>query len=469
MCCSVRDKEGIRARFLNTSQNVPFECVTAQVTLQDPRFLALAPLWQTDEEPPKPRRLALASESKVHIYRVPDTEPVERPGGDNGFDPASLRLEYTLELGAGMVISAVVFNRRGDERKGERNMPMSLFVAACPAEGVSAPNTVKAWIFPTAQSAGFENGAEVTVWTWNQGQVITTQHAARVDHLATSPQYLLTADGTGACSVWDKSKSFTNKGSEKLHDESQGGLSDLVAERHFAYSSGRTDLLVKVWGLPDLRLVMQTSMHPKIRAPLIPESSVQPQPPQSPDSTKPQLEFQGVPCIKLAGQAAEISDGLPCTLAELTGLRRPASRWCGAQASERVRAGAGPRGLLFVAGMLSVTSDIADVAASVLMVLALGKDPECHAIQIAHDTPIAAISYGPYDNGPLVTADACGIFRVWEYAPRLVCLQQGNIGGGAPCHPAIAMDPMERALYSITGNQRLIIWKQRTNNSAEPS
>jgi len=92
------------------------------------------------------------------------------------------------------------------------------------------------------------------------------------------------------------------------------------------------------------------------------------------------------------------------------------------------------------------------------MVWTLGADPACKSVQIAHESKIAAIAYGPYDNGPLVTADMHGIFRVWDFTPRLWPLQHVDTRSVESRAPSIVVDPMNRALYSVVGAPRLFIW-----------
>ncbi|CAK0828762.1 unnamed protein product, partial [Prorocentrum cordatum] len=175
------------------------------------------------------------------------------------------------------------------------------------------------------------------------------------------------------------------------------------------------------------------------------------------DST---VEPQGPP----AGFGAAFPTSLaaaprPFQLAELTAVRRPVSRWSGSQGS--ARSAALPKGMLFVAGSLADGQEVAGAGAGVLMEWSLGPKPACQGAQVAHDAPIVALAYGPYDNGPLLTADARGLFRVWDYTPRLWCSQQVDTGGCPdPRSLAVAMDPLNRTAYSIAGDGRLFVWRQ---------
>ncbi|CAE8701898.1 unnamed protein product, partial [Polarella glacialis] len=129
-----------------------------------------------------------------------------------------------------------------------------------------------------------------------------------------------------------------------------------------------------------------------------------------------------------------------------------------------------PRGMLFVAGTVAAGQEVAGEGAAVLMEWSLSIKPTCQNAIVAHDSPIVAIAYGPYDNGPLITADTNGVCRVWDFTPRLWCSQQVDMrpsmspkNDGPPSarlEVAIASDPLQRALYSIAGDKRLLVWSQ---------
>merc|ERR1712039_510230 len=165
-------------------------------------------------------------------------------------------------------------------------------------------------------------------------------------------------------------------------------------------------------------------------------------------------------------------------LARLNLLRRPLSRWAGWQGSSR--GGKIPRGSLFLAGVLGDGCEVAGPGAGVLMEWSMGDKPRCQSAQIAHDSPITALVYGPYDNGPLITADAKGVFRVWEFLLEkglcfsqqidLICPLPSHIdcrmdSGGTPDSVAIAVE-QPRSLYVVVGVKRLFVWSRHEENNA---
>merc|ERR1712135_165762 len=85
----------------------------------------------------------------------------------------------------------------------------------------------------------------------------------------------------------------------------------------------------------------------------------------------------------------------------------------------------------------------------------LGEEPTCKTAQIAHNSPIMAMVYGPYDNGPLVTVDACSVCRIWVWASGLVCSQtvespRNSLG----CSVSVCVEP-QFGLYSTLATPRL--------------
>jgi len=90
----------------------------------------------------------------------------------------------------------------------------------------------------------------------------------------------------------------------------------------------------------------------------------------------------------------------------------------------------------------------------------LSDKPRCKTVQIAHDSPILCLCYGPYDNGPVITADAKGVVRVWEMMLEtglrftqqidLLCLM-------GPAGIAVAVE-QPFGLYVAVGGRRLYVW-----------
>lgn len=230
--------------------------------------------------------------------------------------------------------------------------------------------------------------------------------------------------------MWQKNQKFAPKAVARLHQNSD--ITNLAVDRHFAYSGGKQDLTVCVWSVPDLKPVLKIAV----------------------DEVRPETMQSHINGLNPATEST-----CSCRLREVSAVQRPTSRWSGVQAA--TRNSSTPRGMLFVAGVVAEGQEIASEGAAVLMEWSMGTKPGCQFVQIAHDTPIVSLAYGPFDNGPLITADTQGIFRVWEYTPRLWCSQQiDKIGLGNPRHIAMAMDPQQRALYSIVGDGKLLVWRQ---------
>jgi len=347
----------------------------------------------------------------------------------------SLQLERSLELEEGQAITAMQFRDEDSSRH--------LLVAYGPA-GSLAPGSVntagnyrvRVWSCESEPGLSSEKAESEAVWRPDDGYIASLEdHSTAVTRLAVSSTFLLTADVGGECRTWQKTRNFQPRAVARLHQS--GGITDLAVDRLFAYSVGGQDLAIRVWSMPDLKQVLTISAD-SVDCP--------PSPPVGP------------------GCEASPLPASPCRLAQLTAVRRPASRWSGAQGSAR-NSGT-PRGMLFVAGTVAEKQDSSPVApagSGVLMEWALGATPFCQSAQVAHDAPIAALAYGPYDNGPLITADAWGSFRIWDYTPRLWCSQQVQTRDLVTlARVAIAVDPLQRALYTIVGDKRLFVWRQRS-------
>lgn len=128
-----------------------------------------------------------------------------------------------------------------------------------------------------------------------------------------------------------------------------------------------------------------------------------------------------------------------------------------------------PRGVFFVAGVLGESrgSQMVQKPAQpnngigLLMEWRFGDQTVCTSAQIAHSSPIVSMVYGPYDNGPLVTADARGIFRIWEtlldsglrfsQQIELLCAPKGEI--------AVCVE-QPRGLYVAASGKRLLVWQR---------
>merc|ERR1712087_993166 len=68
-------------------------------------------------------------------------------------------------------------------------------------------------------------------------------------------------------------------------------------------------------------------------------------------------------------------------------------------------------------------------------------EPSCRSMQIAHESAIIDMVYGPYDNGPVITCCKGGTFRVWEFLIErgLCCSQQIQLQSPYE-HPGMAVE-----------------------------
>jgi len=416
ICCSTRDKNergGLRAAY---PQNSQFWYAEVELRLDDPRSLSLAPLWSN--EVPVSKRLAVAGSHDVHIYSIREDQLQ--------LDLPRLRLEHKWAVPetAGSV-TGLLFTEETNSR--------SLAIAV----SLGRKNCVRIW---PLDPSPLREGVEAKVWNLHEGFLVSLDdHKFSVVRMVVSPQYLLSVDTSGVCSVWQKSRNFQRKATQTLH---KGGVVDLVADRLFAYSAGMDDRSIAVWSLPDLTLIQTVGVEiPKAMLPDMPQS----------DATNAS------------------SSSSPSTFVRVTGLRRPLSRWAGAQGSSRQSSH--PKGTLFISGLLTSEKAPAETereCAGVLMEWTLGAEPICQCAQLAHESPIASLMYGPEDNGPVITADAKGQFCVWDTVPRLNCSQQVRVVGNAfeDCPLAVAMEP-QHGLYSTIGDRRLFIWRRRQRENID--
>jgi len=514
MCCTVRDKDSLERKANDLSgysagANIGFSVEQVPISLQRPRFVTFSPLWQVSGGLPFKRRMAVASSSVVHVYRLEDPEGVD--ASSNGL--ASMWLEHKLELPLHLTVTAMIFGERGDEG-GARRSQATLVVATRTGEGAPVrSHTIKVWqcdssgasMSPASSRSSVAGGAsEPNLWKWDNALAELKEHTSPVRFLSLSTAYVVSGDDDGWCRIWDKPRHYECYKVARVVGE-EGRLADITTDRHFAYTVGQQELAVRVWAVPDLRFVMVIDMQGPIQGLLAkrpasariaaleaqqrsPSEGLEMPPPRPFPPRRRQgddAEAEGNPGAMFSTpRGLDLPSSLPSAVqtpmttpmptprlegpgAQISLLRRPLSRWSGAQPSKSVREGCPPKGLLFAAGQLGTGTGAeaqrADV--SFLMVWCLKAEPKCHAIELAHDRRITCISYGPYDNGPLVTADARGVFWVWDFAPKLVSTQVVDPGCFGVQSPAMAVDPGNRAMYAILGggDQRMFVWRQQHN------
>jgi len=418
MCCSVRDKNEKVGPLLGAGQ---FACVKVDLSLHQPRAAAFGPVW--DNGGTVVRRLAICSDSVVQVYRFSEESTEQMV--------PQIILEYTLDLGSDKAVTAMIFT---DELSSRH---LAVAYGPAPDEEQQLLQTfsrVRVWSCGDDRRIPSEKFAqsprrEPTVW--NEEKAFTgpmDEHAGAITRLAVSATYLICADSIGECSVWQKSRSFVRKAHAKLHN---GPVADLAVDRLFVYSCGQHDRCLSIWAVPDLQPVFSVD-----------------------------VEIPGDLLVGLGEPYRHDIAAMPgCRLSSLTSLRRPLSRWAGSQGSNR--SPNIPRGTVFIAGILAEGVQVAGTGAGVLMEWSLGPTPRCTCAVIAASSPIACMAYGPYDNGPLLTASVDGVFRIWDCVPRLTMSQQTHIVG---CNPAmgfqsIVVEP-QYSLYSIGGENKLLVWRR---------
>lgn len=457
ICCSVREKND-RLRGIPSIGSPQFWCIEVEVRIEIPRHISFAPMWHNEGSPIK--RLALAGGREVHVYRVHEEFVTS--------DVPQLLLERTLQLPPGQVVHGVIFSEDSSSRNlvvaygSEKWKPGSTSGMRSPRSMPENKHILRVFSCEAPCAVLSRNVGDAALpapWSVDDDYAVTLEdHLAPICKLAVSPTYLLSADADGECKVWQKNRAFHKRAAAKLHT---GGVADLVVDRLFAYSVGVQECKICVWSVPELTPVLG-----------IPADHIS-------IYLAPIGDIGGIP-----DPAAPLVAACPYKLSKLTALRRPTSRWAGSQGSSR--AAKTPKGCLYVAGVLAEDTEVAKAGTSIIMEWGLGTDPVCQSAQVAHDSAISTLAYGPYDNGPLLTADDDAVFRVWDAVPRLHCSQSVEIGpvGPMPNMPlsepgvtfpgpptaatavasnkvgvAIAVEP-QNGLYSVVGDRRLFIWRR---------
>lgn len=432
MCCSLREKQEPGGIFSST-RPPQFRCLEAQVQLVCPALVTFAPLHQ--QEAAVNRRIAVANKQQLHVYQLLNPHP--EPG-----EPPNLFQTHVLNVAPGQAITRILFC--------EEDSSHDLIIAGEQAEGLG--HSVQVWncdspvhpFLPTTEQLTH------TVWKWGEGcKASLDHHRATVVHLACNHAYLLTGDVDGQCVLWQKHQAFNKRAEALLH---VGGIADLVVDKLFVYSAGRSDTRIHVWSMPDLSPILIVPMG-------FPDDSVirmafSAQLPRTHDESHSSVT---------ARSTLPLSDEVPfgTRLARLNLLRRPPSRWAGSPGT--MRGSKAPRGSLFVAGVLQ-EDDLQCAGAGVLMEWSFLGNPSCRSLQIVHETPIVDLVYGPYDNGPLITADAGGTFRIWGFLldrglsllQQILLPVQGSEFDGI-AFPAMAMEH-PYGVYVVTGTRTLSVW-----------
>lgn len=397
-----------------------FKTHEVKMSIMSPKKMVVGPLWHQGAGITK--RLAVASDNEVHVYRVMSDEDVT-----TGNMPP-LVLEHVLHMETGDIVHSIAFS--------DDNSSRHLVVAQGQESGNKQQLGI--WLCDVPESWEVIRGAEVpTPIEWNgEGPMFALQsHFAPVCCLGVNGTFLVSADQKGDCCLWQKNR-YVLRAAARLHD---GGVVDLVVDRAYVYSAGTVNCTICIWSLPELSHLHSILID-------IPDSFL--------------------------GEALSISDpyfSQKCKISKITRIKRPVSRWAG---STRPRDSSsnqgGPVGILYIAAETATGTFLPFPNAGLILEWNLGTEPECRSITVAHESPIIEFEYGPYDNGPLLTGAADGVFGVWDCVPTINCAQEvlsfrGN-GLKLPSDVAMAVDP-RMGLYTSVGNSTVSIWRQHAITS----
>eukprot|EP00397_Hematodinium_sp_SG-2012_P020552 GEMP01021178.1.p1 GENE.GEMP01021178.1~~GEMP01021178.1.p1 ORF type:complete len:339 (+),score=50.77 GEMP01021178.1:327-1343(+) len=228
-----------------------------------------------------------------------------------------------------------------------------------------------------------------------------TNHRCEITVIASSQDYLIIGDAEGVISVTQKPEqggdgwSFVKK--EAKHP---GSVVSLVVDRCFAYSIS-TDLYIRIWAHPSLVPISTIDcevVHPPSRAEAV-------------------------------------------NLQRLLVVERPTSRW-GLQGSIRGTDNH-PGGMLFAVGERACTEE------GVLLEYNLAKN-EWTSASVAHEKCISTMVFGPYDNGPLITATVDGTIDMWKWSSgEMICKTLGEVVRDGSGPTALVTEP-QRRLYTLS-------------------
>lgn len=449
MCCSVRDKHAVGSQHAAGDQMTPvcqvprFQVKEADIAIESAKFASFAPLHH--REPALPRRIVLANNSELHVYTVLDGDP------DMEGENFSVRFQcaHVMSLESEFMITGAMFV----DEDNSRNIAVAL---APVTDTASAAIGIPRAAAPANDAAAVPTGPVVRIWSvenfaaMQQDEVLHIdpyrgflaslgEHKRPIEHMAVNRSFLVTADGSGECCVWQKNRAFSRQTVSIIHAD---GLAHLIVDRLHVFSIGKADRRICIWGLPSLVPLLEIPVD--IPAELFADISPSKRPPST--ETTPHIANNGF----LQGDQR---------LARLSFMCRPSSRWAGMPGSTRLPKV--PRGTLLLAGVLGDGAIVAGPGAGVLMSYAMWPSPICTGVQIAHDSPIVALVYGPYDNGPVVTADAKGVFRIWESPEKGFHLTQ-QIDGTCSSFPAdfaIAVEP-PYGIYVAIGTKKMMVWRR---------
>lgn len=349
-----------------------------------------APSSSSSVGPPHRKRLAVASREQILVYRA-----IEGDGA---------RLQH-LALEARHVIET------------EETLTALAFY-----EGASSRYVVGAVVreWPVIRNAALQESAaddfrvdtrmDATVRIWDAEADMETVKELRspglgeVTYLVVSAARLYAVDVLGNCHVWDKTSPETSGFASKslMRPLHKGRVVGAETDAFFAYTAG-ADLRIGIWREKDLDTA----------------------------------------CGKGALEAAPATREF--RIAGLGPLVRPSSRWGLCQVT-RGRGAVKPQGFLFAAAW-------SEESQGIVMKWDLGQH-RCVQCVRGHCGHITAMVFGPYDNGPLITAGEDGCVRLWE-ASAMACL--GCAGEHSISISGVCVDPQHH-VYSCGSDGTLKVW-----------
>lgn len=398
-------------RFLSLERELQFYNVAG------PEFIAFGPLYAAGQGLIQ-KRLAVAGGACVQVYAVDDSDFQAECYG-------CMSLEHSFDVPIGFSVTALCFS---DESSSSH-----VVAALAPTKSCDTMCFANVWDCerqsrsPCHSSTDGEDKENLPLGGRNCSDAIAVMdgHSGVIRCFATNSGCFATADSTGACQIWERPRNYALVGVETLHE---GGIADLALDRLFAYSAGSVDCLLRIWHLPDLEPALTVPMF-------VPTARVFPHEDAA-----------------LSGLDAMVqADAEQVQFSRVTVLRRPQSRWAGARAYT-------PAGTIYIAGVDAHA--LGGEGPGILSEWRLNPKVTCQAARVAHESPIVEVAFGPYDNGPLVTADRRGVFRVWDIVTKLHCMQEVRPGGNeVPRGLALAVQP-QQGIFASLGDNRIFLWRR---------
>lgn len=422
-CCSQREK----GTFVGGSKHRRFAYDVIPVDLSPATLLSISPLYvpsQSSSSAKKevPRRIAVGNETEVRVFQL--RKDVDEDGDVNG--PPILELEATASCISGMRFSSLHFV---DDLR-PRLLAAGLACADDRGQRDKTQPCIVIWDCDDCGSKARDSDCETECLSLSVAMELSGL-SPPVTHLAATSLYFVAADGAGGCGVWNKKTGFQMHGCNMLHE---GGVADMAVDKQYVYSAGAQDCRIAISAISDLSLIQEINLSCT-------------------------SSFKGVTLYD--GRAPNNGDKATGDLevAQITAARRPLSRWTAVQRNSNNK---GPSGLLFVAAVRRLPNDPYDDGTGILMEWHLSERPTCIAACIAHDGPIKALAFGPYDNGPLITADGLGGVSIWDWGIMMQRAQLVRLSQASTCGlVSFAVEP-QCGFYSVSGGDTLCVWRQQS-------